>query len=150
MTSLHAWPWKVKTDSSTKYSDNIRFIIRWGHLWPFLLQNYVLLKKAKLSEVFARKLAWDSLFKIQVCTLEHKLLQNRALKWDIVCFSSIFGSHTISLQSRKKWKFLIKILAKSCMMARHKEDLPSHETITTGAKTLLIGWGVKKENTFGP
>ena len=133
MTPLHAWPWKVKIDSITKYSDNFRFSIRWGHLWPFLLQNYILLKKAKLSEVFARKLKWDSLFKIQLCALEHRLLQNRALKLDIVCFSSIFSYHTISLQIRKKSKFLIKILARSCMMARHKEDLPPH-----GAKTIAV------------
>ena len=66
-------------------------------------------KKVKQSEIFARNGMWDSLFYVQVCTSEHKLPQNRALKWAIVWFSSIFDSLTISLQGRKEWKILIKI-----------------------------------------
>ena len=38
----------------------------------------------------------------------------------------------------KKTKIFDEISAKSCMMARHKEDLPSHETISARAKTITV------------
>ena len=86
MTPLHAGPWKINIDFSTKHYDNFRFIIRWGHLWPSLVENCILLKTAKLNEIFERKLVRQSLFKMQVCTLSQKWPQNRAFKWDILCF----------------------------------------------------------------
>ena len=98
MTPLHAWPWKVKIGFSTKHNDNFRFIIRWGHLWPSLVENCILLKTAKLKKILKERL-YDSLFLRCKFVLWFKNYHKIWLSNEIFC---VFLAFLVLAQSHSK------------------------------------------------